>query len=197
MRTLKLVLLVVLSFAAVNVSAQKKKNKKNKGENASYYETPQMPIDEESKLITYQGVIQVPGKNADEIFSMADKWIMGYFKNASKVVKTKDKAKKRIYASPRFRVLNPPDKNGKQLMGGIVKYSMILEMKDGRMRYTLYKFHWKQPSYYPIEKWLQTDSPTYQKRFAYFLQQVDKEANKVVGDLKKAMKPAEKKSDDW
>jgi hypothetical protein len=194
MKTVKFVLLVVLALSAVNVSAQKRKNKKDM---AKYYETPTMPVDETSKLITYQGVIQVPGKSADEIYSMLDKWMMGYFKNASKVVKTKDKAKHRIYASPRFRVLNPPDKHGNQLMGGIVKYSMIVETKDGRLRYTLYKFNWQQPSYYPIEKWLDTSAPTYQKRFAYFLQQVDTEANKVINDLKKAIAPKEKKADNW
>jgi len=195
MKTLKLVLIGLLSFAAVSVSAQKRN--KHKKETEQTYTAPKMPVDEQSKLITYQGVIDVPGKNADEIYKMLEKWMTGYFKNSSKVIKTKDVIKHRIYASPRFRVLNPPDKNGKQLMGGIVKYSLIVETKDGRMRYTLNRFNWKQPSYYPIEKWLQTDSPTYQKRFAYFLQQVDKEANKVISDLKKAMKPTEKKSDDW
>jgi hypothetical protein len=113
-------------------------------------------------------------------------------------MKKHDPMKGRIYAAPRFRVLNPPDKKGHQLMGGIVKYSLKVEAHNGELKYKLDSFNWKQPSYYPIEKWMDTEAPTYQKRFAYFLQQVDKEAKKVVEDMKKYLSaPKTESKDDW
>jgi hypothetical protein len=45
---------------------------------------------------------------------------------------------------------------------------------------------------------MDTEAPTYQKRFAYFLQQVDKEAKKVVEDMKKYLSsPKTESKDDW
>ncbi len=195
MKTLKVIGLITLSLLSVaNVNAQKKKKKKKAEEQV--YQTPKMPVDERSKLITYQEVVNVPGKSADEIYKEANKWMHSYFKNADKVIRHKDNIKKSILAKPRFRVLNPPDKNGTQLMGGIVKYTLIIEAKNGRFRYTLTNFNWKQPSYYPIERWLDNTAPTYQKRFAYFLQQVDKEANKTIEAMKNAIAKEKPKADD-
>ena len=193
MKTWKFLFAVVAVVFSLNVQAQKNKKAEEK-----YFETPEMPVNDATKLITYEGVISVPGKNTEEVYKLADKWMHAYFKNAEKVIKKHDPMKGRIYAAPRFRVLNPPDKKGRQLMGGIVKYSLKVEAHNGELKYKLDRFNWKQPSYYPIEKWMDTNASTYQKRFAYFLQQVDSEAKKTVEDLKKFLtKPEKKSNDDW
>jgi len=195
MKTIKFFLLFIIVFSFVaQVSAQKKKDY----DAAKYSKTPEMPINEDTKLITYEGIIKVPGKDAKQIYNLADKWMRSYFKNAEKVIEKRDPLKSRIYSSPRFRVLNPPDRKGRQLMGGVVKYSFKVEARNGELKYKLDRFNWKQPSYYPIEKWLNTDAPTYQKRFAYFLQQVDKEAKKAIENMRNYLnKPEKKSNDDW
>ena len=195
MKTFKILMLAVLSLSFLTATAQKHRRKK--ADEEKYYQAPQMPVNPDTKLITYEGEIKVEGLKADQIYKKTDNWMKGYFKNSSKVIKAHDFPKKRIYASPRFRILTPPDKKGTQLMGGIVLYEFKIEAHDGYLKYKLTKFHWKQPSYYPIEKWMDTSAPTYQKRFAYFLKQVDEEANKVINDMKKALQAQEKTNDDW
>ncbi len=158
---------------------------------------PEMPVDQTTKLITYTGVVQQQG-TSEELYNKALNWAKSYFKNAERVIKTKDATNHKLVFHPLFKVLNPPDRKGIQTMGGIVSYFMTVECRDGRYKFTINKFAWKQPSYYPCEKWMDTTAGTYQKRFGFFLQQLDKEANKVSTDLKKAMGNATaKKNDNW
>jgi len=181
--TLALSLLVSVVFA----------QKKNQVDLTS----PQMPVDKTTNLITYTGVIQQQG-TPEELYAKALAWAKSYFKNAERVIKAKDPVNHKIILHPLFKVLNPPDKKGFQTMGGIVSYIITLEFRDGRYKYTINKFAWKQPSFYPCEKWMDTAAGTYQKRFGFFLQQLDKNAKKVAADYKKAMGEAPaKKDDNW
>ena len=158
---------------------------------------PNMPVDQSTKLITYSEVIQQQG-TSEELYAKALAWAKTYFKNSERVIKSKDPANRKLLLHPLFKVLNPPDKKGIQTMGGIVTYIMSIECRDGRYKFTINKFAWKQPSFYPCEKWMNTTAPTYQKRFGFFLQQLDKQANKVAVDFKKAMGAAAvKKNDTW
>ena len=158
---------------------------------------PKMPVDQTTKLITYSEVVQQQG-TPEELYAKALAWARNYYKNAERVIKAKDATNHKLILHPLFKVLNPPDKKGIQTMGGIVTYIMTIECRDGRYKFTINKFAWKQPSFYPCEKWMDPTIATYQKRFGPFLQQLDKEANKVVADFKKAMGnvPA-KKDDNW
>jgi len=158
---------------------------------------PKMPVDQSTKLITYAEVVQQQG-TPEELYNKALNWSKSYFKNAERVIKAKDATNHKLILHPLFKVLNPPDKKGVQTMGGIVTYIMTIECRDGRYKFTINKFAWKQTSFFPCEKWMNTTAGTYQKRFGFFLQQLDKEANKIVADFKKAMAavPA-KKDDNW
>jgi len=165
--------------------------------NAVDLTAPKMPVDKATNMITYTDVVQQQG-SPDELYNKALNWIKKYFKNTERIIKSKDINNHKILLHPSFRVLNPPDKKGFQTMGGIVSYIILLEFRDGRYKFTLNKFSWKQPSYYPCEKWMDTSAGTYQKRFGFFLQQLDKEANKVIADFKKAMGAVPvKKDDNW
>ncbi len=158
---------------------------------------PQMPVDQSTKLITYSEVVQQQG-TPEELYNKALNWARTYFKNAERVIKAKDATNHKIILHPLFKVLNPPDKKGIQTMGGIVTYIMTIDCRDGRYKFTINKFAWKQPSFYPCEKWMDTTAGTYQKRFGFFLQQLDKETNKVIADFKKSMGAVpEKKDDNW
>ena len=158
---------------------------------------PQMPIDETTKLITYSEVVSSTG-SADQIYNQAYSWASHFYKNAANVIKVKDKANHKLVMKPRFKILNPPTKKGLKTMGGIVLYELTIDTKDNKYRYILSKITWKQPSHYPVERWLNTKKASYTPKYGYYLQQVDAEAKRVIEDLKKTLSmPKEKKSDNW
>ncbi|MBN2669253.1 MAG: DUF4468 domain-containing protein [Bacteroidales bacterium] len=154
-----------------------------------------LPINSETKLISYNNVVEVSG-TADELYNKAHRWFFSYYKNPTNVVK--ESANQKIVAKPRFKILNPADKNGVQTMAGIVLYSFTVEFKEGRFRYEITNVEWQQNSKYPIERWMDKTSPSYNEKYNYYLEQVDKEMKLVVDALTKAMLQAEKtQKSDW
>ena len=51
---------------------------------------PVLPIDEDTKLITYQDVVQEKG-TPQELFDRAKIWVKGYYKNTAEVIKKEDR----------------------------------------------------------------------------------------------------------
>jgi len=186
---MKKIFLITFAVLSTAVFAQK-----NKGVDLT---PPEMPIDESTKLITYTEVVNSKG-SADQIYNQAYTWASHFYKNPANVIKVKDKTNHKLVIKPRYKILNPPTKKGLKTMGGIVLYQLTIETKENKYRYVLTKIHWKQPSYYPVERWLDTSKPSYTPKYGYYLQQVDAEAKRVIDDLKKTLSmPKEKKSDNW
>lgn len=157
-----------------------------------------LPMDDESKLITYEKVQEVAGVDQGELYRRALQWCMTHFKNPSDVIREKDSLGGKIICKARFKISNPPDKKGLATDAGLVQYTLNLMFKDGRYRYILTEFNWKQQSYYPIERWMDTSAQYYKSDFNYYLQQTDDKAKEILKDLDKAMKTAEVvKTDDW
>ncbi len=183
-------LFTVILMVFVSVAFAQKKNQVD-------LTAPKMPVDPSTNMITYTEVVQQQG-TPEELYNKVLNWKKTYFKNSERITKAKDATNHKIILHPLFKVLNPPDKKGIQTMGGIVSYIMTIECRNGRYKFTINKFSWKQPSFYPCEKWMNTSAGTYQKRFGFFLQQLDKNANQVVADFKKAMGSVPvKKDDNW
>ena len=166
--------------------------------NAQTKATAKLPIDETSKLVTYAGVVEIAGIKADSLYNRALIWANTYFKNPADVIREKDQEAGKIVCKARYKIMNPPDKTGFQSEGGVVMYTMNLMFKDGRYRYEITEINWKQASYYPVEKWMDTENAYYKPEFASYLQQVDEKSKELVKDLDKGMKTtAPKKKDDW
>jgi hypothetical protein len=152
----------------------------------------EIPVNNESGLITYSGVIEQEG-TADALFTKAHKWFFSYYKNPNNVVK--ESAGHKIEARPRFKILNPADKKGIQTMAGIVVYTFTTEFKEGRYKYQISNIEWKQNSKYPVEKWLDKSAPTYNEKYAYYLKQVDESIRQIIENYKSQMASAPKKED--
>ena len=153
-----------------------------------------LPINEDTKLVTYTEVITTEEATADALYRRAHKWFFSYYKNPNNVVK--ESANYKIVARPRFKLLNPPDKKGIQTMGGIVLYSFTVIFKEGRYKYTITNIEWKQNSNFPIERWMDTSLPSYQKKYSYYLSQVDTEIKKTIAQLNKSISQKKKKSEE-
>src|SRR5688572_13805453 len=188
----KIILMLLCSLiSAAPVVAQKSKEQT--------VTIPSLPVDPETGLYTYEKVVEVPGATKNEMFNRALAWANGFYKNPSDVLREKDLKESRILIKARFRISNEPDKKGTVTPAGDVMYSLTFNFKDGKYKYEITKINWQDISYYPIERWKNTEAPSFKPAFAYYLKQTDEEIKSVISDFtKKIAEPAQvKNNDDW
>ncbi len=177
-------LLPVFAFIYITASAQTTK--------------PDLPIDESTKLITYTKVIDVKGASKDSLYNKALKWCNEFYKNPVDVIREKEMEAGKILCKARYKVMNPPDKNGLSTEGGVVEYTLILQFREGRYKYVMTEFNWKQTSYYPIERWLDFNSASYKTEFSVYLNQVSDKSKEILSALENNMfSKGVVKKDDW
>lgn len=155
---------------------------------------PSLPVDSISKKITYEKVVEVKNTPADQLYSRIHDWFKTYYKNPTEVIRENDSTKFRIVGKPRFRMSNP--EIGKD---ELVQYTITVAARDGRFKYELTDFNWKQISYYPCERWMDVKAAGYSPAFNEYLINLDKSANEVIGSLIKAAthEKAVKDKDNW
>lgn len=173
------VLLFSLVFGTFNVFAQKLN----------------IPIDEDTKLITYQEVVPQEG-DADKLYLTAIAWINSFFQNPNEATTIRDRENGKIVIDHRFKIYNV-DKKGLKTDAGIIKYNLKLEFKPNKYRYTFTNFNLQAVSKYPIEKWLDKTDPQYNPAWENYLFQVDTTVNGYIKSLKKGMTPKIAKPDEW
>lgn len=189
----RIIAVILLSMAvSFNVSAQKKNA-------VPPPPPPQLPMDNITNKITYEEVVDAQGKSADELYRKILIWFRTYYKNPGEVIRENDSIKMSVTGKPRFRISNPPDKEGTKTDGGLVQYTITIAAKEGRFKYTLTDFNWKSNSYYPCERWYDTALPSHTSAMDEYLRQTDNYARTTVADLKNSItneKPVKNK-DDW
>jgi hypothetical protein len=149
-----------------------------------------LPIDETTKLITYQEVVTEEGSKND-LFNRSIGFLNEFYKNPVAVTKVRDPHSGVVRGQHQFRV-HYTDEEGYRKEGAMVMYDFRIELKDGRYRYTLTDFLVKKVSRYPVENWLNKNDPEYSKKWDEFLVQINDYVTKEwVPTLKKNMKPLE------
>lgn len=161
-------------------------------------QSPRLPIDETTGKITYAKVTEVTGEKSGTLFQRALSWANTFYKNPGDVIREKDSVAGKIVCKARFKISNPADKKGFATDAGNVMYTLTLQFKDGRYRYELTDFNWKQQSYYACERWTDKTKASYEPQFDYYLEQVNSTATEVLKKLEKSMSAAPSaKTDDW
>ncbi len=158
-----------------------------------------VPVDPITKLIAYEGVFDVKGVAADELYYRIIDWFQSYYKNPTEVIRENDSINHKMVGKPRYRLSNPPDKQSVRSDAGISQYTITVAAKDGRFKYELTEFTWKQQSTYPCERWLDTKATSYAPAYNDYLKQLHKTAIDVIASLKKTIsevKPVKNK-DNW
>src|SRR5690349_24166877 len=120
-----------------------------------------VPVDSITHLITYEEVIQTPNVSADVLYNKALAWFRTYFKSPGEVMLKNDQNEHVIVGKPRFKIYNPADKDGTKSDAGLVQYTITVSAREGRFKYELTEFNWKQNSYYAAEKWMNTKAQSY------------------------------------
>lgn len=156
---------------------------------------PQIPIDPDTKLITYREVVNQEG-NKDILFERGMAWMRVYYVNPNSVANVMDKANGKIEGIGRLRVYYF-DKDSNRRDGGIITYVIRLEFKDNKYRYTMNDFNVKSVSRFPIERWMNKNDPDYVMLDDSYLYQVDTIMRRLIGTLKEEMKPKVIKKDEW
>lgn len=157
--------------------------------------TTKIPVDPQTKLITYKEVVTVAG-TPGELFNRAIEWVNKQYKNPVDATKVRDQASGVIEIIHRIEISRI--EQGATLVAGRVDYSMKLEMKDGRFRYTITNFNMKAVSRQPLEHYMNKQDKSYIPAWDDYLMQVDDYTRKLIESLKLGMQaPAVTKPDTW
>lgn len=157
--------------------------------------TFKMPVDADTKLITYKEVVTTSG-TTNELYNRAIEWINKQYKNAADATKVRNPTDGVIEIIHRIE-LSRKDKD-LTLPAGIVDYSMKLELKDGRYRYIITSFNIKDISRQPLERLMNKKDKLYIPAWDDYLKQVDDYTRRLIQSLKLGMQaPAPQKPDEW
>ncbi len=156
-----------------------------------------LPIDPETQKIKFQEVVHEQGTK-QELFNRCVYWLYKYYKDPDRVLSIRDPHTGKIAGQHRFRVYYW-DKDSTRHIGGTIDYTFTIEFRDGRYRYTINKLLLKTASKFPVENWLDKNSPDYDPRWDSYLKQISEFINKWIDTLKENMKPEKPKKtdDDW
>ena len=157
--------------------------------------TPQIPVDPDSKLIMYKEVVEQEGVK-DILYDRGASWFSSFYKSPSSVLKIQDKVNGKLEGLGRF-VISYVDEQGLKKDAGMIQYTIKLELKDNKYRYTLTDFNLKAASRSPIEKWMNKNDPGYTPQWDSYLYQVDTTMQSLARNLKEGMKPKVIKKDEW
>ncbi|MBE0662137.1 MAG: DUF4468 domain-containing protein [Bacteroidales bacterium] len=170
-----LALMIMLFFAFVNLYSQ------------NIEQSSKIPVDGVTGLITYQDVVQTEG-NKQELFNRAVGWVNQFYVNPTEATKVRSPESGIIEIVHRFKITNEVE-GGVQADAGTILYSLKIELRDGRFRYSMDNFVLRQASRFPVERWLDKSDQAYNQNWDNYLSQVDVFAISLVESLKTAMQP--------
>lgn len=159
------------------------------------YITPDLPIDETTKLITYKDVINEKG-TPQELYDRAMEWVKTYYKNTAEVIKSSDRDKGIIELRSSVKTHNIM-KDGTKVFKNIVYYSFVIECRPDRYRYTITNFNEKALAAAPIEIWFDKTHSRWQPSWYNYLNEINEEIQALVISLQDGMLPKQEVKDDW
>lgn len=158
-------------------------------------ETQKFEIDPETGKIKFQAVVEEEGTQ-EQLFNRCIYFINDFYKDPVRVTTIRDLTSGKIEGNYRFRIYTT--EKGTQVDAGLINYNFIIEMKDGKYRYSVTDMYLKSATNKPIERWLDKDDPGYDERQEDYLQQILDYFENWSNKLKEKMKPEpEKKKDEW
>ncbi len=154
-----------------------------------------VPVDESGKIL-WQQVVQVPGKNKEQLYNQGIEWINTYFPNPAGV--THKRSAESGVVEGRYSIRLTDDHDGTKVPSKTVSYTFKLEFREGRFRYTFTDFTLQASSRFPLERWLDKEGPWYDIQNKPYLEQIRDTMEDMIGKMTayitKPDKPAE---EDW
>jgi hypothetical protein len=122
---------LLLAFALLGTApaAYAQKEKEYDGEVA-----PVLPIDPDTHLVAYTGVVEVPGATQAQLYSRAYEWVAKNFNSAQNVIQMQDKESGKIIAKGVVKAFV------KKYDSGYNSFTLSLYLKDGKYKYDITNF---------------------------------------------------------
>ena len=147
-------------------------------------EKSKLPIDPKTEQITFRKVIQTVGSE-DEVFNRIFSQFMNtYYKSPSTILQQNDG--RTLKGKHQFQLDNGEAVKAKWPW---VTYYFTIEVRPGRVRYTLTDFMQKTQSNHPCEEWLNTEDPLYNPIWGTYLDQIAAFAEDWGHQFEKALIP--------
>ncbi len=147
-----------------------------------------LPVDSITGRITYTGVVQVDSASADELFSRATLWYASTFTSAKTAMELSDRATGVIVSDPKvnfpaYFIMN----NGTRRESGSVRFSLKIQCKEGRFRYTLTDLVHVHPGGYTIPLEEKSQLSYRQYLWASLKDEANMSVNALIQSLSKSM----------
>ncbi len=162
----------------------------------SFSQTPNIPVDEDTGLITWKDVVNENGSK-QILYNRCIEWINSQYKNPQEATKVRDPEDGKIVIQHRIRMVDIMGDGSEQNSNTVVAYVLRIEFKENRYRYTFTDFTMVASSKYPLERWLNTNDPSYSPTYALYLVQVEKTVKDIIASMKQGMKEKVIKEDTW
>jgi len=126
-----------------------------------------LPIDSKTEKICFRKVIPTEGSQ-DEVFNrIYSKFMNTYYKSPSTILQQNDG--RTMKGKHQFQLDNGDPVQSKWPW---ITYYFTIEVREGRVRYTLTDFMQKTQSNHPCEEWLDKENPLYQTVWDNYLNQI-------------------------
>ena len=166
------------------------------GQKTQYTTFPDMPIDENTKLVTYKKVVQMRAAPS-ELYDRAYAWANKYYKNPTTVIKRADKSSGELECVSNIPIYTLAKDGVTRTSAGYVYYTLTIEARDNRYRYTITDIHKRESAQFPIEKWLDTSRPEWTAVRYDHLHQIDEAVKVLMQSIEEGMKPTKVVVDEW
>jgi hypothetical protein len=166
------------------------------GQKTVYSSFPDMPVDENTKLVTYKNVVQMKGTSA-ELYDRAYRWVNKYYKNPTGVIKKADKQQGILECVSNIPIYTLAKDGTTRVSAGYVYYTLTIEARENRYRYTITNLYKKEQAQFPIEKWLDSSRPEWTVVRYDHLHQIDEDVRNLMGSIDEGMQPPKVIIDEW
>lgn len=162
----------------------------------NFAQNAEIPIDENTELITWQDVIQIEG-DKDKLYKLAIAWINSFFPNPQGATRVRDIENGRIVIHNSIRLYDNLTEGEKVPSSTVVNYVLRLEFRENRYRYTFTDFTMRAASRFPLERWLDTTHQSYQPAWANYLVQVQETVEAIIESMIEGIKEKPIIEDEW
>ncbi|RZK16923.1 MAG: DUF4468 domain-containing protein [Hymenobacter sp.] len=98
-----------------------------------------LPLDPQTQLITYQGVVEVPGVSQADLYARAAAWVASTYPPADNVLEQQNPQAGQLLVKGRRPAVTHAPYEGvlRSSYAGVVRHTLTIYVKDGRYKYVL------------------------------------------------------------
>lgn len=126
-----------------------------------------LPIDPQTERICFRKVIPTEGTQEEVFNRIYSGFMNSYYKSPSTIIQQNDG--RTLKGKHQFQLDNGDPVKSKWPW---VTYYFTIEVREGRVRYTLTDFMQKTQSVHPCEEWMNKEDPMYQPIWDSYLNQI-------------------------